>query len=152
VSTSILAQVPLGSPAEGPTREDVQLLIESGIVNRFVVEDPLQYRGMVDDSDSDDDSDCSEDSDMQLEVPYEDGLQGLGGTREAITDIEMTCGRLGECLNIKLLKGEKLALQVKWQKRNVTTNPESKKPGVVGMSKLSADEKRNCLVELAVLA
>jgi hypothetical protein len=53
---------------------------------------------------------------------------------------------------IWLLKGKKLVLQVKWHKRNITMDPELKKPGVVGMSKLLADKKRNQLFELAVFA
>jgi hypothetical protein len=73
--------------------------------------------------------------------------------RKAAEDAEMKDIELeADPARIKLLKGEKLALQVKWHKQNVTTNTESKKPGVVGMSKLSADEKRDCLVELAVFA
>jgi hypothetical protein len=70
-STSILARVPLGFPTESPTKEDIKLLVDSGLVERFVVEDPLQYRGAVDDSDNNEDSDCSEDYDMQSEVAYD---------------------------------------------------------------------------------
>jgi hypothetical protein len=73
--------------------------------------------------------------------------------RQAAEDAEMQGVELeADPARIRLLKGEKLALQIKWHKRNVTMDPESKKPGVVGMSKLSADDKRDRLVELAVFA
>jgi hypothetical protein len=88
---------------------------------------------------------------LQVNVETQKAEDSKEKARKAAEDAEMKDIELeADPAQIKLLKGEKLALQVKWQKRNVTTNLESKKPGVVGMSKLSADEKRNCLVELAV--
>jgi hypothetical protein len=71
--------------------------------------------------------------------------------RQPAKDTEMKDIELkADSVRIRLLKGKKLVLQVKWHKRNITMDPKSKKPAVVGMSKLSADKKRDQLVELAV--
>lgn len=53
---------------------------------------------------------------------------------------------------IRALKGQKLALQIKWHQRNKTMDPETRKKATAGMSKLSANEKRERLVELAAFA
>jgi hypothetical protein len=89
----------------------------------------------------------------QVNVETQKAKDSKERARQAAEDAEMKGVELeADPARIRLLKGEKLALQVKWHKRNVTMDPESKKPGVVGMSKLSADEKRDRLVELAEFA
>jgi hypothetical protein len=53
---------------------------------------------------------------------------------------------------IRALKGQKLALQIKWHQRNKTMDPQTRKKATAGMSKLFTDEKRERLVELAAFA